>query len=69
MGRQTKFALDLWGDTVNVAARLCALGDGCAVPLSEEAAIRVRDGGTIHPIGPVLLKGKGDHAVHCCAFA
>lgn len=65
---QTKFTFDLWGDTVNVAARLCALGDGCAVHLSEEAALRVRDGSTIHPIGKVFLKGKGDHPVHCCAF-
>ncbi|MCJ2077104.1 response regulator [Methylobacterium sp. E-016] len=66
---QTKFTFDLWGDTVNVAARLCALGDGCAVHLSGEAAARVRDGSAIHPIGKVFLKGKGEHEVHCCAFA
>ena len=65
---RSKFTFDLWGDTVNVAARLCALGDGCAVHLSEEASTRVQDGGAIRPVGKVALKGKGECEVYCCAL-
>ncbi|CAM2930873.1 MULTISPECIES: adenylate/guanylate cyclase domain-containing protein [Methylobacterium] len=65
---RSKFTFDLWGDTVNVAARLCALGDGCAVHLSEEASTRVRDGGAIRPVGKVALKGKGECEVYCCTL-
>ena len=65
---RSKFTFDLWGDTVNVAARLCALGDGCAVHLSEEASTRVHDGSAIHPVGQVFLKGKGEREVYCCNF-
>ncbi|AWN41281.1 adenylate/guanylate cyclase domain-containing protein [Methylobacterium durans] len=66
---RTKFTFDLWGDTVNVAARLCALGDGCAVHLSKEASARVHDASPIRPVGKVFLKGKGECEIYCCEFA
>lgn len=63
---RSKFTFDLWGDTVNVAARLCALGDGCAVHLSEAASTRLCSGGPIRSVGAVTLKGKGEYAVFRC---
>ena len=63
-----KFIYDMWGDTVNVAARLCSLGDGCSVHLSEEASARVHDGSAINHIGKVSLKGKGEIEVYCFKF-
>jgi adenylate cyclase len=63
---RTKFSFDLWGDTVNVAARLSALGDEGAVYLSEYAFARVRDRCRVLAVGPVRLKGKGELEVYRC---
>ena len=65
---RTKFTFDLWGDTVNVAARLSGLGDGCTLHLSEDAYARLADPRRATPIGQVMLKGKGDVAVYCHAL-
>ena len=63
---QSKFAFDLWGDTVNVAARLSDYGADGAVYLSE-AAWRQLDGRARgQPLGPVALKGKGEVEVYRC---
>jgi adenylate cyclase len=63
---QSKFTFDLWGDTVNVAARLSDLGQTGAVHLSE-AAWRQLDGRARgHPLGPIALKGKGEIQVYRC---
>jgi adenylate cyclase len=62
----SKFTFDVWGDTVNVAARLSDLGTEGAVYLSE-AAWRQLDGrARAQPLGPVALKGKGEIAVYRC---
>ena len=62
----SKFTFDLWGDTVNVAARLSDFGADGAVYLSE-AAWRQLDGRARgQPLGPVALKGKGAIAVYRC---
>ena len=61
-----KFVFDLWGDTVNVAARLSSLGSTIAVYLSREAWMRVDGRCSGRPLGPVLLKGKGEIDVHRC---
>mgnify|MGYP005991060263 FL=1 len=66
---RTKFTFDLWGDTVNVAARLAGLGDGCAQHLSREAFDRLADPRDVRPIGAVTLKGKGAVDVYCHALA
>jgi adenylate cyclase len=58
-----KLRFDLWGDTVNVAARLAGLGNQAAIFLSPTAYARA--GGSLEatPTGPVLLKGKGETTV------
>ena len=62
----SKFTFDVFGDTVNVAARLSDLGADGAVYVSE-AAWRQLDGRARgHPLGPVALKGKGAIAVYRC---
>jgi class 3 adenylate cyclase/CheY-like chemotaxis protein len=63
---QSKFTFDVFGDTVNVAARLSDHGANGAVYLSE-AAWRQLDGRVRgQPLGPVALKGKGEIAVYRC---
>jgi adenylate cyclase len=63
---RTKFGFDLWGDTVNVAARLSALGVRDAIYLSADAFERVRDRCQVLAVGPVPLKGKGEVEVYRC---
>jgi adenylate cyclase len=63
---QTKFTFDVWGDTVNVAARLSDLGETGAVHLSEAAWRRLDGRARGQPLGPVAIKGKGEIAVYRC---
>jgi class 3 adenylate cyclase len=63
---QSKFTFDLWGDTVNVAARLSDLGEIGAVHLSEAAWRRLDGRARGVPLGPVTLKGKGAIEVYRC---
>jgi adenylate cyclase len=58
-----KLRFDLWGDTVNVAARLAGLGDQAGIFLSPDAHARAAGRLDATPIGPVLLKGKGESTV------
>ena len=63
---QSKFTFDVWGDTVNVAARLSDYGADGAVYLSD-AAWRQLDGRARgQPLGPVALKGKGEIEIYRC---
>jgi adenylate cyclase len=63
---QSKFTFDVWGDTVNVAARLSDYGADGAVYLSE-AAWRQLDGRVrAQPLGPVALKGRGAIEIYRC---
>jgi adenylate cyclase len=63
---QTKFSFDVWGDTVNVAARLSDFGDTGAVHLSADAWRRLAGRARGRPLGPVVLKGKGEIEVYRC---
>jgi adenylate cyclase len=63
---QTKFSFDLWGDTVNVAARLASLGTEAAVYLSDAAWQQVAGRCRSTPLGPLELKGGRHIAVHRC---
>ena len=56
---QTKFAYDVWGDTVNVASRLESAGLPEEVQASEATVALLGDGFEIVPRGLVELKGKG----------
>jgi adenylate cyclase len=58
VGRQ-KFAFDLWGDTVNVAARLSEFGAAGSIHLSATAWSRVVGRCQGRTLGLVTLKGKG----------
>jgi class 3 adenylate cyclase len=62
LGRE-KFSYDLWGDTVNVAARLAAFGTDPGVYLSAAAWQNVADRARTFPLGPVPIKGKGEMEV------
>jgi adenylate cyclase len=63
---RTKFSFDLWGDTVNVAARLSAIGEEDAIQLSADAFERVRGRCTVRAVERILLKGKGEIEVYQC---
>jgi class 3 adenylate cyclase len=54
-----KFAYDLWGDTVNTAARLEANGTPDQIQVSEGAYRRLQDGYRFSERHSVDLKGKG----------
>jgi adenylate cyclase len=62
LGRE-KFGYDLWGDTVNVAARLAGLGGEPGIHLSGAAWRRIADRARAVPLGPVPIKGKGEMEV------
>jgi adenylate cyclase len=61
-----KFSFDLWGDTVNVAARLSTLGSRAGVYLSADAWADVAGRCLGEPLGLVDVKGKGGIEVHRC---
>ena len=54
-----KFAYDLWGDTVNVASRLEATGEGGRIHVSAETFELLRARFEFEPREPIHLKGKG----------
>lgn len=59
VGRQ-KFSFDIWGDTVNVAARLAAYGTSTSINVSAAVWEAVRTRIKAAPLGPIPIKGKGD---------
>jgi len=54
-----KFAYDLWGDAVNVAARMEATGEIGRIQAPEAFAGPLKDRFTFEPRGAVEIKGKG----------
>jgi class 3 adenylate cyclase len=60
---QRKFAYDLWGDTVNLAARLEENGEAGRILVSEAVAERLADRYEFGPHTVLDLKGKGPTAV------
>jgi class 3 adenylate cyclase len=58
VGKQ-KFAYDIWGDSVNVAARVEAAGEAMRVNVSERTAERVAPLFVLEPRGSIEVKGKG----------
>jgi class 3 adenylate cyclase len=54
-----KFAYDLWGDTVNLAARLEEYGTAGQVLVSESTARQVADRYEVGPAQILDVKGKG----------
>jgi len=58
VGRE-RYQFDIWGDTVNVAARLTTAASPHSVALTESQAAKL-EGLNIKPRGAVQLKGKGE---------
>ncbi|TAE48566.1 MAG: hypothetical protein EAZ06_00155 [Cytophagales bacterium] len=56
----TKFAYDIWGDTVNVASRMEANGEVDMVNISENTYFLVKDFFVCLPRGKLVVKGKGE---------
>lgn len=59
LGRR-QYLFDLWGDTVNTAARMESHGIKGSVVLSREAWNRVERDSHGTPLGAITVKGKGD---------
>ena len=55
----TRFAYDVWGDTVNVAARLEAASEPNRIHVSTTLASQLGDRYRLEPRGRIELKGKG----------
>jgi adenylate cyclase len=55
----TRFAYDVWGDTVNTASRLETTSEGGRIHVSAELAARLDDRYVLEPRGRIELKGKG----------
>ena len=55
----SKFAYDLWGDTVNVASRMESHGEPGADPDHRHDALAAGDYFDLERRGPVDVKGKG----------
>ncbi|WP_419912076.1 adenylate/guanylate cyclase domain-containing protein [Hoeflea sp.] len=56
---QKKFAYDLWGDTVNIAARMESHGAAGHIQISADTAVLLGDRFETEPRGTVEIKGKG----------
>lgn len=59
IGRR-KFSYDLWGDTVNTAARMESHGVPGRIHVTARVQAALRDSFVFEARGPVTLKGKGD---------
>lgn len=55
-----RFLYDVWGDTVNVAARMESSGEPGRVNISQETLNLLGDGFRVVPRGRVAAKGKGE---------
>lgn len=55
----SKFAFDVWGDTVNIASRLESTSEPGRIHVSAELAKRIKPSYVLEPRGMVDLKGKG----------
>ena len=56
---RTRYAFDVWGDTVNTASRLDSHGAADRIQVSEAAARLLSDHFVLSPRGEVPIKGKG----------
>jgi class 3 adenylate cyclase len=57
---RTKFAYDLWGDTVNVASRLESLTTPGTIQVSESTYERLRRRYAFSPRNVIPVKGRGE---------
>ena len=63
-----KYQFDVWGDTVNMAARMAGLGAPGAVLMSIDSWLQVQDECEGRSLGQIEVKGKGSiEVVECTA--
>jgi class 3 adenylate cyclase len=55
----TKFMYDMWGDTVNVAARMESHGEPGRIQVTQSVYERLKDNYRLEPRGEIEVKGKG----------
>ena len=55
-----KFAFDIWGDTVNIAARIEQAGEGGRINISGDAFKVIKDDFPCHYRGKIAAKNKGE---------
>jgi class 3 adenylate cyclase len=55
-----KFIYDLWGDTVNTAARMESHGERDVIQVTDDTAVLLRDRFVLTDRGRRLIKGKGE---------
>ena len=55
-----KFAYDLWGDAVNVAARMEELGQAGTVQITQATRKLLGDEFSYRDLGQIYVKGKGE---------
>lgn len=55
-----KFAYDIWGDTVNIAARMESSGEVGKINISQDTYEKVRHRFHCRPRGKIQAKGKGE---------
>ena len=55
----TKFMYDVWGDTVNVAARMESFGEPGRIQVTESVQQRLAGAYVLEPRGEIEVKGKG----------
>jgi adenylate cyclase len=56
---QKKFIYDLWGDTVNVASRMEALGEAGMIQTTQASYAQLRSAFDLTERGTIMVKGKG----------
>ncbi len=56
----SKFAYDIWGDSVNMASRMEKTGMPGTIQVSETTYQRLKNHYTLEPRGPIEIKGKGE---------
>ena len=61
---RAKFSYDLWGDTVNTAARMESHGLPGEIQVTERARVQLREHYDFRPRGTVHVKGKGAMATY-----
>ena len=61
-----KYQFDVWGDTVNVAARMTGQGNPGTVTMTHESWLQVEDECLGRTLGRVEVKGKGSVEIIEC---
>ncbi len=57
---KSRFAYDLWGDSVNMASRMESIAPPGAVQISSDTASLVKDAFVLESRGKIAVKGKGE---------